>query len=423
MEKDRETTVIRRLLDHDVSDVTDSELGFHLGTTRALQWHFGSHGDTYALILRGQTDDPHPLYAAAREQGPLHFSMAGSWVTADADIAERVLNGTDFALADAAGRAAEPQVLPFFGSGRPLLERDDAERLRPQWEPHVGAEALAGHRTAIHAVYRGRAERCAAAVGFDLMGDFARPAAIAVTADLIGVPEGERERFADRCTGAAALPDSLLAAQRVETVRALDAALADLDLLLTRLSAPGGAESDTPVGAALPHPVRMLLSTLGVSAAADLIGNAVLALLDHPDQWDLLRTSPDLAASAVAETLRYDPPVHLETRVARHDVELAGERLPKGAHVAVLTAAVGRDPGRHPRPDRFDITRSHTAPQIAFPAGPHHEPVAALTLLQAESGLRALAEHLPGLRRTAPVVHPRRRPVTRGPLELPASAS
>ncbi|CAM3819991.1 hypothetical protein GCM10009799_41490 [Nocardiopsis rhodophaea] len=223
-----------------------------------------------------------------------------------------------------------------------------------------------------------------------------------------------------RCARLSALPDSLLTAQRVETVRMLDAALADLDELLTGRPAPStGAPADSDDLAR----VRLLISALGVTTTAHLIGNAVLALLDHPDQWERLRESPGLAAAAVRESLRYDPPVHVEARVARQEVELAGQTLPKGAHVAVLTAAIGRDPARHPEPDRFDITRAHAAAPIAFPGGPHHDPIVALATLQAEGALRTLTELMPHLRRTAPIVYPRRRPVNRGPLEVPASAS
>ncbi|ASU81861.1 P450-derived glycosyltransferase activator [Nocardiopsis gilva YIM 90087] len=416
MAKGRENTVIRQLLDHDVSDVTDSELGFHLGTTRALQWYFGSQGDAYAQVLRGQADDPHPLYAAVRERGPLHLSMVGSWVTADPAVAETVLSGDAFGVAAADGRGVEPQALPFFAAGLTGIEHSEADRLRELWEPLFGADAVKGHRSAVEETHRDLADRLTTAEGFDLVADFARPAAVAVTACVLGVADEDRGRFADLCARLAVLPDSLLAPQRLTTVRDLDSAATELRALL------GGTSDDSPDMAT----VRALLAAEGVTATVNLIGNAVRALLDHPDQWKRLRDAPDLAESAVHETLRYDPPIQLEARVARTATEVGGQSVPAGAHVVVATAALGRDPALHAEPDRFDLTRAHASPAphpSAFPGGGHREVAEPLSLLQAEVALRTLVEYLPRLRRTGPVVYRRRAPVTRGPLELPASAS
>ena len=99
----------------------------------------------------------------------------------------------------------------------------------------------------------------------------------------------------------------------------------------------------------------------GHETTVGLISNAVLALLRHPDQLAALRADPGLAAGAVEETLRYDPPVQLTARVARGTIQLGDLEATDGTLILVLLAATGRDPGAFTDPDRFDITREPPA--------------------------------------------------------------
>ncbi|PZG51944.1 hypothetical protein C1I98_08060 [Spongiactinospora gelatinilytica] len=398
----QDTTLQLPPLERALADLTDTELGLHLMSTRAMQWFLGSNGsDAYAMVLRGQTDDPYPLYERLRALGPLHASAAGSQVTCDPVVAARVLDGADFGPVGPAGKPVPPQVVPYFGR---VPGRADKEL----WLPRFGAEACAAHDDLMAGVYRAALDR-APRPGFDLMNDVLRPATAEITAKLIGVPEGEYDRFAELCLRLARIPDSLLAAQRLDVVRDLDAAFAGLDALLGEVA--GGA---APAEREALRAIWLLLSAEGVDAAARLAGNAALALLDDHDQWRALRERPELAAAAVEESLRHDPPVQLQARVARQDVELAGQSIPAGTHVVVVVAALGRDPQTYPEPARFDLTRGVVAPA----GGGLNEFVAPLAKRQAEVALRVLAESGPDIRRDGPVLRGRRTPVTRGPLTL-----
>ena len=110
----------------------------------------------------------------------------------------------------------------------------------------------------------------------------------------------------------------------------------------------------------------MLLA--GFETTVNLIGNTVLALLDRPDQWQALVEDPALAAAAVEETLRWDPPVQRTVRTPLADLELAGVAVPQGSMVVLYLAGANRDPDAYDDPNRFDLTR--TGGRSIWPARP-----------------------------------------------------
>jgi cytochrome P450 len=173
-----------------------------------------------------------------------------------------------------------------------------------------------------------------------------------------------------------------------------------------------------------PHemlPMCVLLLVAGFETTVNLIGNAVNALLDHPDQWAALCADPHtLAPKAIEETLRFDPPVQRTGRYASEATELAGFEVRPGRFVVTLIGAANRDPDVYADPDTFDITRTPEAEHLAFSAGIHYCIGQPLATLEATIALQTLAERMPSLRRAGRV---RRRNATtiRGPQRLPVS--
>jgi cytochrome P450 len=141
-----------------------------------------------------------------------------------------------------------------------------------------------------------------------------------------------------------------------------------------------------------------LLLIAGNETTTNLIGNAILALLEHPDQLTLLRNNPSLLPNAVEEALRYDTPTQLLFRTATCDVELAGVTIPQGATVVPIFASANRDERKFPEPDRFDVRRD-TRGHLAFGHGIHFCLGAPLARLEARIALEAVLR-LPGLHRT-----------------------
>jgi cytochrome P450 len=137
----------------------------------------------------------------------------------------------------------------------------------------------------------------------------------------------------------------------------------------------------------------VLLLVAGHETTVGLISNAILALLRHPDQFALLRAQPELAASAIEETLRYDTPVQLTGRVARGGMQIGDVTAPDGGLVMLLLAATGRDPAAFPDPDRFDIRRGATN-HLAFAAGAHFCLGAPLARLEATVAIGEIARRV-----------------------------
>lgn len=118
--------------------------------------------------------------------------------------------------------------------------------------------------------------------------------------------------------------------------------------------------------------VIIALVTAGADTAVDLHTMAVKALLDHPEQRQLLRERPELMEPATLEILRWAGIGKFGAipRFPLEDTELGGQTLEKGSFVMPLLAPAWLDPAKWPDPRRFDITRNH-AGNIIFGAGPH----------------------------------------------------
>ena len=161
-----------------------------------------------------------------------------------------------------------------------------------------------------------------------------------------------------------------------------------------------------------------LLLTAGNVTTTDLIGNGVLALLQHPGELQKLRDDPSLIKSAVEEMLRYDSPVVQTGRITQSETELDGCPVGKGESILTSLASANHDPSVYPEPDKFDITRGDTH-HHAFGGGVHYCLGAPLARLEAEIGIGKLVQRFPKLRLASEPLEWRRLPSFRGLIELP----
>ncbi|MGW7436032.1 cytochrome P450 family protein [Streptomyces sp. NPDC054849] len=258
----------------------------------------------------------------------------------------------------------------------------------------------------------------------DLVADLAVPLPVTVVCELLGVPATDRATLAawshdlfdatdtDLIDAASHRIGDYLTAM-IDTARAtpgdgpLHSLLRDCD--------EGGLDRDEIVSLAA------LLLVAGHETATHLIGNAVLALLRHPEAFDRLSRNPELIPGALDELLRFDSPVSVATfRHSTEDLRIGGVDIPAGFPVLIAPGAANRDPAAFPDPNHLNLDRDATA-HLSFGHGIHRCPGAPLARAEAEIALHTLVTRFPNTRLAIPTeaLTWRRTRLTRGLTTLP----
>ena len=113
-----------------------------------------------------------------------------------------------------------------------------------------------------------------------------------------------------------------------------------------------------------------LFSVAGNETLRNGIPGGMLALLQHPQAMQLLRSDHGLLPRAVDEMLRWWTPVMIFRRTAAEDTELSGARIRAGDKVVVSFVSANRDETVFDNPAEFDINRAPN-PHYSFGYGPH----------------------------------------------------
>jgi cytochrome P450 len=240
----------------------------------------------------------------------------------------------------------------------------------------------------------------------DLVEQYAFPLPFTVICELLGVPEGERHPLGQGLVSM--LVPTPTPADFARAKVASDAVVAQLCALVGAKRATPGDDLVSALIAARDGDERLseqeLLSTIfqlivaGHDTTTSFVGNAVVALLDHPVQLGLLRREPQRLPAAVDELLRFDAPVpHSTFRYAVEPTELGGQCVPSGAQVIVCLAAANHDPTGYSNPERLDVTRDEGR-HLAFGHGIHHCLGAPLARLEGVLALGSLIRRFPELR-------------------------
>jgi pimeloyl-[acyl-carrier protein] synthase len=163
-----------------------------------------------------------------------------------------------------------------------------------------------------------------------------------------------------------------------------------------------------------------MLFSVGQETTENLIGNGMLALLDHPGQMEQLRQNPAIVGSAVEELLRYDSPVQMISRTAIAEVELEGKTIRRGDKVNLLLGAANHDPAKFEEPDRLDITRKESH-RLPFGAGIHYCLGAELARVQGQIAINAMVQRFQNLKLNPNGLERRKNIVLRGLKVLPVT--
>jgi cytochrome P450 len=274
-------------------------------------------------------------------------------------------------------------------------------------------------------------DECAERGTFDLIRDFSAPLTIMVLADAMGLPRDDRAQFRRWSTRLAPLVDGSIRASFLDDAAQAAGETAEYltrvirarranpgDDLISRLIATGddGAPSELDLLSTC-----VFLLTAGHESCGLLLGNAVVALLEHPSELERLRNTPSLGALAVEEFLRFDSPVQVASRKPVEDVSWASVTFPKGCVINLLLGSANRDPAQFSDPDRLDVGRTRN-PHLAFSTSIHFCAGTGLARLEVRIALQQLLKRFPNL--ALGPAEPIRRPgaVLRGFLSLPVQA-
>jgi len=381
------------------------------------------------LLGPGFDTDPYPAYQRLREHTPVHrMRLRGGldcwWICgyedaraalADPRLSRDPRNAAPAWRADDRGRRLEDESA--LGTHLLTLDPPDHGRLRRLVLDAFSARAVQALEDRIQAIAGALLDRFQDRGSAEIIGEYAYPLAAAVIGGILGVPEEDHHLFrqwtSNAVPGAGPVPspgayiDDLLATKR---------RFPGDDLTSTLIA--GGGLSETEL-----RSVIFLLLLAGHEGNVALVGNALLALLHHPDQLALLRSRPDLLAPAVEEVLRWDGPMELAAwRFPTEPVEYAGVSIPAGAPVVISLAAAHRDPSAFADSDQFRIDRADN-PHLGFGRGLHYCVGARLGRLQGRIAIATLIDRLPGLAPAMPVAQLPRQPsfVIRGLRTLPVT--
>jgi cholest-4-en-3-one 26-monooxygenase len=168
------------------------------------------------------------------------------------------------------------------------------------------------------------------------------------------------------------------------------------DDIISRLLQPDDAgEALTPTEFDL---FFLLLTVAGNETTRNAAAGGMLALFEHPDQWQRLLDNPSLIPTAAEEIVRWVSPVNLFRRTALCDTQMSGQPIAAGDKVVVFYTSANRDEAVFTDPEKFDVGRDPN-PHVGFGGGgPHFCLGRHLAALELRVLLKALTERMPAIR-------------------------
>jgi cytochrome P450 len=370
--------------------------------------------------------DPYPTYARLHEEGPLHFLDVGSkwgvWSIVSHAECSSIAKDPRLSAKRAqqlitllpVNRQAEfKELARMFSLWMIFMDPPEHTRLRKLLNKGFSPAAIEGLRPQVEAIVDRMLTPLQPGSEVDLMSEFANPMPVRIILEMLGIPQELSETFGEWSRAIAVFrgsPD-----RTVEHAQAAQDALIgltdffrktvadrrrnkgnDLISLLIDIEEEGEVLTEEELYAQC---IALLFA--GHETTRNLIGNGMYTLLKHPQETAELRENPDMIRTTVEEILRLESPVQMTARVLKDEMEVCGQRIPKGWTILCMLGAANRDPKQFKEPNQVNLKRLNNQ-HLAFSAGPHFCIGSQLARLEGQVSLMNLVRRFPKMKLAGP---------------------
>jgi cytochrome P450 len=370
--------------------------------------------------------DPYPTYARLHEEGPLHFLDVGSkWgVWSIVSHAECSSIAKDprlsakraqqlITLLPLSRQAEFKELARMFSLWMIFMDPPEHTRLRKLLNKGFSPAAIEGLRPQVEAIVDRMLTPLKPGSEVDLLSEFAYPMPVRIILEMLGIPQELSETFGEWSRAIAVFRGS--PNRTVEDAQAAQDALIgltdffrktvaerrrnkgnDLISLLIDIEEEGEVLTEEELYAQC---IALLFA--GHETTRNLIGNGMYTLLKHPQETAELRENPDMIRTTVEEILRLESPVQMTARVLKEEMEVCGQRIPKGWTILCMLGAANRDPKQFKEPNQVNLKRLNNQ-HLAFSAGPHFCIGSQLARLEGQVSLMNLVRRFPKMKLAGP---------------------
>jgi cytochrome P450 len=383
------------------------------------------------LFSKNFTQNPYPAYAKIRENDPVYkmmFPDGQGWLITRYEDAIEILKDPRVIKDFSKLYGGSMEYGSVFMHNMLFSDPPDHKRLRGLVQKAFTPQMISGMRDRIQEITNELLDEATDKTKMNLINDFAFPLPIIVICEILGVPSADRDKFRVWSNSLIEGTNGEHAAEMFQHMNEFIQYLREWfekvrnnpgnDLISQLIMAEEGGDQLTEREI---YGVVSLLIIAGHETTVNLIGNSILALLEHPDQLNLLKSEPELIHSVIEESLRFNGPVEFSTsRWASEDMEFKGKLIRRGELLVIALNSANHDPDQFNDPEIFDITREKS-PHLAFGKGIHLCLGAPLARLEGEIAIKSIIERFPDMKLDISIDALEWRPgmIVRGVKEIP----
>jgi cytochrome P450 len=336
---------------------------------------------------------PHELFARMRHECPVHWTSAitefpeeaGFWSVTLGEDVHTVSRDFKTYSSELGGVTAANIGFPIELSRAMFIGMDPPkhDRVKALFQAGFTPKRIAAHEDAIRAITVGVLDRLEDRETCDLVNDVAQPVVSRVIGSFMGIPPEDDEMWARLMNATLGAGDPDLNPHE-SIVEGIEKSVAEIfehcqKLIAERRENPTDDLTSVLVHAEVDgerleeHEIVMgffLLVAAGNDSTKATYCSGMKALMENPDQRELVLKDPSLIPAAVEESLRMFPAFAHFRRTATCDTELNGQPIKQGEKVVMWYVSSNRDEARHVEPNRFNILREEE--HQAFGAGGRH---------------------------------------------------